>query len=75
MELVVAKPGTGHSVDGGRGHRATEGAAGAESDVIEQDQHDVGCVDRGPVCAERYRFDSSRRRPIEPVKGGVGPGR
>ena len=56
VELVVAKPGTGDSVDGWRGHGATEGAAGAESDVIEQDQHDVGCVDRGPVCAERYRF-------------------
>ena len=44
MELVVAKPGTRHPVDCRGGHRAAECAAGAEADVVEQDQDDVGGI-------------------------------
>ena len=44
VELVVAKPGTRHPVDCRGGHRAAECAAGAEADVVEQDQDDVGGI-------------------------------
>ena len=54
VELVVAKPGTGHPIDCRGGHRAAERAAGAEADVIEQDQDDIGGAGWRPQSLKGY---------------------
>src|SRR5262245_52434713 len=42
VELVVAQAAAGDAVESGRLDRAAEGAAGAEADVVGEDQEDVG---------------------------------
>ena len=73
VELVVAKPGTRHPIDCWGGHRAAERAAGAEADVIEEDQDDIGGAGRRPQSLKGYGLglvdeaadgDGERRRRV-----------
>ena len=71
VELVVAKPGTGHSVGTGP-PKVLQVPNPTSSSRISTT---LGASTGGRSALSGTASDSSRRRPIEPVKGGVGPGR